>query len=135
MRENADRGRRDWAFSRGLDNLGDQLQLRTRYASQDAGSDLVQILTELTSVVERFDSMVMLQREVLERRTGTIGGGDDAELNRRLERISLEAEEMVTCARGALEQLRWLGEQTKPLTRPASHRNLGRGLARDRRQV
>jgi hypothetical protein len=134
MRETADRGRRDWAFSGGLDNLGDQLQLRTRHASQDAGSDLVRILTELTSVVERFDSMVVLQREVLERRAGTIGAGDDAELNRRLERISLEAEEMVTCARGALEQLRRLGEQTEPLTRPASHRNLGRGLARDRRQ-
>jgi hypothetical protein len=128
MSERADRNRHDWAFSNGSDNV------RARPVSDDARSDLVRILIKLTSEVQRFDSMVVLHREVLERRPRTIGAGDDAELNRRLQRISLEAAEMVTCARGALEQLRRLGEPTTPLARQASHRNGARGLTRDQLQ-
>jgi hypothetical protein len=134
MTEKAESGRRHRPFPGDLDKFGQELQVARARASEDAGSDLVRILTKLTSDVERFDSMVVLHRKVLEQRSGPVGAFDDDELNRRSQRISLEAADMVTSARQALEQLRRLGEPTKPLTVPSSHRNRASGLAKDRRQ-
>jgi hypothetical protein len=107
---------------------------RARQPSREAGDDLEQILAKLTSDVERFDSMVVLHRKVLEERAGAGSTRDDAELSRRSERISLEAAHMVTYARQALEQLRRLGEPARPLSLNGSHRNRARGLTRDRSQ-
>jgi hypothetical protein len=127
--DRGDRDRRFRTFSGQLDNLGPELQLRG-HASQ--GDDFVRILTKLTSDVERFDSMVVHHREVLEQLAEAISARDDDELSRRSERITIEAADMVATARQALEELRRLGEATKP---PAlTVRNRARGMAKDRRQ-
>ena len=127
MTERADRSRRFRAFPGQLDA---ELQLRG-HSSQ--GDDFVRILTKLASDVERFDSMVVHHREVLVQITEAISASDDDELNRRSERISIEAAEMVTSARQALEQLRRLGEATRP---PAlTVRNRARGMAEGRRRL
>ncbi len=125
--------RRCRPFLDELDYLGQDLQLaRGWHVLEDADDDLVRILMKLTSDVERFDSMVMLQRKMLEQRAAHIGAFDDDQLNRQSERISLEAAEMVTCARQALKQLRRLAEPTKPLPLHTFSRDRARGLAKDR---
>jgi hypothetical protein len=104
-----------------VDSPGQDVQLAPgRRALENSGDDLVRIVTKLTSDVERFDSMVVLQREMLEQRADQVGAD---ELNRQSERISLEAAEMVTSARQALEQLRRLYRVTElspdEMSRPA----------------
>jgi hypothetical protein len=80
-----------------------------------AGDDLVRILTKLTRDVERFDSAVLRQRRLLEHLAGHVSDLDTSQLHLHSERISLEAAEMVACARQALEQLSVLAEPTPSL--------------------
>lgn len=115
-----------------LDNLGHLQLVEGSRVLDDVGSDLVRILKKLTSDVERFDSIVVLQRTMLEQRSGHVGAFDDDELSRQSERISLEAAAMVACARQALEQLSRLAEPTKSRTLHAPHRSRPHGLRKDR---
>lgn len=75
---------------------------------EDSGQDPVRILIKLVSDVERFDALVGAQGRVLQQRPAIADALDDESLNRHLERLSVEAAEMVTCAHGALKQLRLL---------------------------
>ena len=101
-----------------LGGLGQNVTLACREKINDAGDDLVQILMKLTSDVERFDSMVVYQRTVLEQRAVQPGAFDDDQIARWseklslevAERLSLEAAEMVASARKALAQLRGVSE-------------------------
>ena len=93
------------------DNLGRldrSLTLAHAERLNDAGDNLVRILAKLTSDVERFDSMVVVQRKMLEERSL-----DDERLSHQSEQLSLEAAEIITHARQALEQLRHLSVATK----------------------
>jgi hypothetical protein len=63
---------------------------------------VVRILMNLTCDVERFDSLVVLQRKMLEERSA------DDELPRRAERLNREAAEIAARARHALTELRGL---------------------------
>jgi hypothetical protein len=78
------------------------LMLVRRESAKDTGDELVRILMKLTSDVERFDSMVVHQRKIARR---------SEKLSLEVaERLSLEAAEMVVCAREALAQLRGVSE-------------------------
>jgi hypothetical protein len=102
----------------GLGNPGQDLELtRSRHGLRDAGEDLARILIKLTREVERFDSMVALQRNLLEQDGVDTRASDKDRLDGQWERLSLEAAEMVTCSRQALERLRRLSE----VAGPASH--------------
>jgi|HubBroStandDraft_6_1064221.scaffolds.fasta_scaffold312753_2 phage shock protein A len=83
-----------------------------RRRPDQTGHDLVRILTKLTRDVERFDSVVLRQRRLLEHLAGHVSDLDTSQLHLHSERISLEAAEMVACARQALEQLSVLAEPT-----------------------
>lgn len=98
-----------------------------------AGDDLIRILTKLTRDVERFDSVVLRQRRMLEHLAGHLGDLDTDQLHLHSERISLEAEEMVACARQALERLNRLAEPSAPVRRNGSGRAHRRDLPTDRR--
>jgi hypothetical protein len=91
--------------NRSRDN---QVQLRLG----ESGDKAVRILTELTSEFERFDSMIDDQRSVLEhpaRRSRRVES-----IDREFLRFRLEAAEMATRTRKALDQLRQLAEPAKP---------------------
>jgi len=75
-----------------------------------AGDDFVRILMTLTSDVEWFDSLVVLQRTTLQEASASPDAVDHDRLSRHSERLSLEAAEMVAHARHALDQLRRLSE-------------------------
>jgi len=89
--------------------------------ADEAGDDLVRILMKLTGDVERFDSMVVHQRKMLEHRAPQPGAFDDDQIARHseqlsidaAERLSLEAAEMLACAREALAELRRVSETAK----------------------
>ena len=89
---------------------------------QGAGSDLVRILTRLTDDVQRFDSIVLGQREMLEHLAGHLDDLDSAQFNRQAELISADAAEVVACARQALEELSRLGEPVEPRALQTAHR-------------
>lgn len=95
---------------------------------EGAGDDLVRILTKLTDDVERFDSMVMGQRKMLEHLAGHLDDLDNDQFNRQAERISAEAAEMVVCARQALDQLSRLADPAEPRALQTAHRGRPRGL-------
>lgn len=99
-----------------------------------AGDDLVRILTKLTHDVERFDSVVLRQREMLEHLAGHLNDLDPGLLHQHSERISLEAAEMVACARQALEQLSQLAEPAASRSRQDTARGRSRRMSRDRRR-
>lgn len=110
MTKKADQSRLHRPYPEELDSLGQDLQVaKSRHVDQRSGDDLARILAKLISDVERFDSMVVIQRKKIEQRASPLGAVDDDQLGRQSERMSLEAAEMVTCARHALEQLRRLG--------------------------
>ena len=92
---------------------------------EGAGTDLVRILTKLTDDVERFDSMVLSQRKVLDH-----PDVDNDQFNRQAERISAEAAQVVACARQAIDELSRLAE---PRILQAAHRGRPSGLPRHRR--
>jgi len=75
-----------------------------------AGDDFVRILMTLTSDVEWFDSLVVLQRTTLQEAGASPDAVDHDRLSRHSERLSLEAAEMVAHAHHALDQLRRLSE-------------------------
>ena len=64
-----------------------------------AGDDFVRILMTLTSDVEWFDSLVVLQRTTLQDAGASPDAVDHDRLSRHSERLSLEAAEMVAHAR------------------------------------
>lgn len=77
------------------------------------GDDLVRIVLQLTIDLEHFDSMVRDQRHLLEE-AARMGAFDDDKLRRESRRLSVGAEQIITSARGALEQLRSLSELSVP---------------------
>jgi hypothetical protein len=89
---------------------------------ENAADDLVRILSKLTIDVERFDSVVLRQRKMIEHLAGHLGDLDHDLLRRHSERFRLEAAEMVACARQALEELNRLAEVTSFPVLPPSHR-------------
>jgi hypothetical protein len=72
--------------------------------------EIVRTLMQLTSDVERFDSLVVLQRKLLQDRATQSAAVDDDQLSKHSERLSIEAAEIVASARQALHQLRQLRE-------------------------
>jgi hypothetical protein len=72
--------------------------------------EIVRTLMQLTSDVERFDSLVVLQRKLLQDRATQSDPVDDDQLSKHSERLSIEAAEIVASARQALHQLRQLRE-------------------------
>jgi len=84
--------------------------------SRDLGSrgdDLIRIVAELTSDLERFDALLIRHRKMLEHQTA--GGGEM--LTRQSEQLSQEAANMVASVQEALKQLRKLSQATKPGSR------------------
>ena len=73
-----------------------------------SADDIVRTLMQLTSDVERFDSLVVLQRRLLEDRGVHPDAVDDDQLSRQSERLSHQAAEIAAHARQALNQLRQL---------------------------
>ena len=102
-----------------------------RRRPDQTGDDLVRILTKLTRDVERFDSVVMRQRRLLEHLAGHVSDLDTSQLHLHSERISREAAEMVACARHALEQLSALAEPTPSLRLSVAPRGRPRRLPKD----
>jgi len=91
--------------NRSRDN---EVQLRLA----ESGYKAVRILTELTSDFERFDSMIDEQRSVLEHPAVGLRRGQS--IDREFLRFRLEAAEVATRTRKALDQLRQLAEPAKP---------------------
>lgn len=102
-----------------------------RHVLGGAGDDLVRILTKLTSDVERFESMVLRHRRMLEQLADHSVDLDHDQINRQSERISLAAANLVASARQALDQLSLLAEPAKPLPPRALHRGRPRGMPKD----
>ena len=75
-----------------------------------SADEIVRTLLQLTSDVERFDSLVVLQRKLLQDRGAKPDAVDDDQLSEHSQRLSLEAAEIVARARQALHQLRQLSE-------------------------
>ena len=94
------------------------------------GTDLVRIVTRLTEEVQRFDSMVLRQRKLVEHLAGHLNDLESDQLNRQSERISAEAAEVAACARQALDELSRIGE---PRALQTAHGGRPRGLPRHRR--
>lgn len=99
---------------------------------EGAGADLVRILTKLTDDVERFDSIVLNHRKVLEHLAGHLNELDNDQFNRQAERISAEAAQVVACARQALDELSRLAEPAGPGALQTAYRGRPRGLPRRR---
>jgi hypothetical protein len=74
-----------------------------------AGDDLVGTLSQLTQEVERFDSMIRSQRDLLQLDGADMGPFHDRLIRRQSKYIRAGAAEMVTRALGALEELRGVG--------------------------
>ena len=100
---------------------------------EGAGADLVRIVTRLTDEVQHFDSMVLRQRKLLEHLAGHLNDLDDDQLNRQAERISVEAAQVVACARQALDELSQIAEPGEPRALQSAHGGRPRGLPRHRR--
>jgi hypothetical protein len=97
------------------------------------GDDIVRVLVRLTDDVERFDSMLVLQRRIIEERARRTGDADDEQLGREAHAIGLEAAGLVMRAREALDELRRLGEETGLPALEAVDRNRPSALARSER--
>lgn len=94
-------------------------------------ADLARILINLTADVEKFDSLIRDQRRLLEQ--GGLEGpafGND-QVDAEWEQLSLEADELVSCARQTLDRLRQMWDATAPLPK-RSLQGGASGLARDR---
>lgn len=90
------------------------------------------MLTKLTGDFERFESILLEQRNMLEHRAGQ--SVRDDEIDRESSQFRLEASEMAMRTQRALEQLRRPGEVTRLPAQNGSPRSRARGLARDQRQ-
>ena len=128
MTEPADRSRQHRTFSEEMENLGRELLPRALVAPGATDNDLVRILTVLADEVERFDAMVLSQRRTLER----VDLPND-QLDRQVQRISVGAAQVVTCARQTMDQLSRLAESVGSVAIQPGHRNPTRGLPRQRR--
>jgi hypothetical protein len=74
-------------------------------------SDLVRIVAELTADIERFDSVISSQRQLLEKPLPDLAPGSDAQLREESDRISTSAAAILERARRALAELRSLSER------------------------
>jgi hypothetical protein len=116
MTEQADLSRQYRTFSGEMDNPGHELLPRALATPGATGNDLVWILTVLADEVERFDAMVLSQRRMLER----LELPND-QLDRQAQRISVEAVQVMACARQTIDQLSRLAEICGPTANsPAS---------------
>jgi hypothetical protein len=104
----------------------------TPFAFDAAGGDLARIVSQLTHDVERFDSMIRNQRHLLQHHDADLGAFDDRLIRRQSRRISAVAAEIVTRARGALEELRGLSNIGELVSLETLERHHGNGRAKDR---
>jgi hypothetical protein len=74
----------------------------------ECGDEVVRILTGLTGDLERFDSMIDRQRNMLERRSDQLSR--DVDIHGESLLVRQEAAEMATRTQRALAELRRLGE-------------------------
>lgn len=86
-------------------DIGDVMGSGSCWSREDLADDLVAMLTKLTDDMERFDSMVTLQRQLIDERTARQGVLDQDQLA-QVNRLSLDTAEIITSARQALAQLR-----------------------------
>jgi hypothetical protein len=97
-----------------------------------ARADLVRILTKLTGDVERFDSMVLNHRKVLEHFAGHLDELDDDQFRRQAEQIRTEAAQVVACARQALDELSRISKPVQARALQEAHRGRPGGLPKRR---
>jgi len=110
--------RRPGPILQGFGHLGQNLEpTDSPYGLVDAGDDLVLVLMKLTTDVERFDSMVALQRDLLQHG----GAYDNDELDGQWRRLRFEAAELVGRARQALEQLQRLSDAASRVPHEPRH--------------
>jgi len=98
----------------------------------EGGDDLVRILTRLTDDVERFDSMVVSQRKMIELLAAHVDDLDNVQFNRQADRIRAEAAQVVACARQALDELSRIAAPPEPHALQMAHRGRPRGLPKHR---
>jgi hypothetical protein len=84
---------------------------RRKTGSPVQASDLVRIVAELTADIERFDSVISSQRQLLQKPLPDLAPGGDAQLREESDRISSSAAAILERARGALAELRSLSER------------------------
>jgi chromosome segregation ATPase len=80
---------------------------------EDSGDDLVHILSQLTDDVERFDSIIRDQRRRLEEHRARLAAAEQEQIGRHRRRMRASAEQMVTRAKGAVDQVRGLATVTE----------------------
>lgn len=115
MTERKSRGRRD---------------LQPFQTLPERGEEVLRILTNLTCDFERFDSIILERRSILEHSGGE--PGRDGEVDGKSSLFKQEASEMAMRTQRALEQLRQLAQPVRP--RPLrSYRQGVRGPAMGRR--
>jgi hypothetical protein len=102
------------------------------FVSGAAGDELVRTLAQLTQDVERIDSMIRNQRRLLQQHGADPRAIDDRLIRRQSRRISAGAAEIVTRARGALEELRDLPDIGELVLLEISERQAGGRGAEDR---
>jgi hypothetical protein len=90
------------SLGRGLE------QTSARFVFDASGDDLMRILSELTQDVERFDSMIRNQRDLLRQHGIHPGAFEERLIRLKSKRISADAAEIATRARSALDGLRGL---------------------------
>lgn len=70
----------------------------------------MRILSKLTDDLERFDAIVLRQRNMIEHGVRLLGAPDGEQVRRGTETIGAEAVHLAARARQALDELRILGE-------------------------
>ena len=113
MKESRARGRRVEAVV-GASFRQDLERAPTRVALDSARDDLVRILLRLTKDVERFESMVNDQRQLLQKHAAQPGAFDNDDIRHQSMRISVSAAELAASASGTLEELQRLSRVNEP---------------------
>ncbi len=101
-----------------------------RFAFDEAGDDLVRILSQLSRSVDRFETMLHDQRQLLQH-VAQLGIFDDDEVQVQSTRIIVRGAEIVATARGALAELQRLSRVTKLAASGTNARHHAHGLGQD----
>ncbi len=83
---------------------------RSQQPVRGPGEDIVRILSQLTDDLERFDSIILRQRKMIDHRVHLLGAPDGDQVRQGTAAIGAEAVHIVARARQALDELRVLGE-------------------------
>lgn len=90
------------------------------------GDDVVRMLSKLTDDLERFDAIILRQRNMIEHGVRVLGAADDEQVRSGTAAIGAEAAHLAARARQALDELRNLGEGGGRPTLRARDRKAGR---------